>query len=50
MCSYSVHGVERIITLRKMDKSRLEKGIRGKNIRYISNLKPKALEKESEAS
>lgn len=37
-------GVKRIIPPREVDKLRLEKGIRGRNRRHISNLKSKTLE------
>lgn len=40
-------GVKRIIPLREMDKFRLEKGIRGRKRRHISNLKSKTLEKQA---
>lgn len=40
-------GVKRIIPLREMDKLRLEKGIRGRKRRHISNLKSKTLEKQA---
>lgn len=47
MFSYSVRGVKRIITLRDTDQLRLEKEIRGKTIRHISNLNSKAPQKEA---
>lgn len=47
MFSYSARGVKRIMTLRDMDELRLEKEIRGKNIRHISNLNSKAPRKEA---
>ena len=37
-------GVKRITPPREVDKLRLDKGIRGRNRRHISNLKSKTLE------